>query len=309
MMRIGLCQVDGKLPNLALMRISAFHKERGDEVLWFSPLDRYNRVYASKIFTFTPDDYYLPPDAIRGGTGYDIRSHLPEEVEACEPEYSIYPNFTEAIGFLTRGCVNRCPWCVVPEKEGGIHVVGDIERVAAGRKRVLLFDNNFLAAPREFVAEQVEKMRRLKIRVDFNQATDARLYNEETAPLMARIPWIRHPRLSCDTDAMIPHVLRAVRLLRENGWTYEVFVYVLAKNDGIDSAIHRILSLTSADRYIVPFVMPYRDLHSDADPPGPRLRALARWCNRAQIRKTCSFEQYAISRQSAWKTQKEKQDK
>lgn len=291
-MNVALRQIDGKLPNLALMRLAAFHKSRGDRVSWFIPIERYDRIYASKVFTFTPDDPYLPPDAIRGGTGYDIRSRLPEEVEACNPDYSIYPDFKEAIGFLTRGCVNKCPWCVVPEKEGGIHVVGDIERVAAGRKRILLFDNNFLAAPREFVAEQVEKMRRLKVRVDFNQATDARLYDEETTPIMARVPWIRHPRLSCDTDAMIPHVLRAVRLLRENGWTYEVFVYILAKNDGIDSALDRICRLTSADRYIIPFVMPYRNLHDDSDPPGRELRDLARWCNRQTLRKSCTFAEY-----------------
>lgn len=292
-MRIAIRQIDGKLPNLALMRLCAYHKARGDEVDWFAPLARYDRVYASKVFTFTPDDPYLPPDAIRGGTGYDIRSRLPEEVEACDPDYSIYPDFSEAIGFLTRGCVNRCPWCVVPDKEGGIHVVGDIERVAQGRRRVLLFDNNFLAAPLEFVREQAEKMQRLKIRVDFNQATDARLYTEDTAPIMARIPWIRHPRLSCDTDGMVPHVLNAVRLLREYGWTYEVFVYVLAKNDGIDSALDRINRLTSADRYIIPFVMPYRDLHNAAaDPPGQRLRDLARWCNRQTLRKACRFEDY-----------------
>jgi len=292
MMRVALAQVDGKLPNLALMRLAAYHRARGDSVEWFAPMARYDRVYASKVFTFTPDDRYLPPDAVRGGTGYDIRSRLPEEVEACAPDYSIYPQFREAVGFLTRGCPNRCPWCVVPEKEGGIRVVGDIEAVAQGRGRVLLFDNNFLAAPLEFVAEQVAKMRRLRIRVDFNQATDARLYDEATAPLMASVPWIRHPRLSCDADAMIPHVLNAVRLLRQNGWTYEVFVYVLATNGGVASALHRILSLTSADRYIVPFVMPYRDLHSDADPPGRELRDLARWCNRQALRKACPFEEY-----------------
>ena len=291
-MKVALAQVDGKLPNLALMRLAAYHKARGDSVEWFAPLARYNRVYASKVFTFTPDDPYLPPDVVRGGTGYDIRSRLPEEVEACAPDYSIYPDFKEAIGFLTRGCVNNCPWCVVPEKEGGIHIVGDIETVAQGRKRVLLFDNNFLAAPREFIAEQVEKMRRLKLRVDFNQATDARLYNEDSARIMARVPWIRHPRLSCDTDAMIPHVLNAVRLLRKNGWTYEVFVYILATNEGIPSALHRIQSLTSADHYIIPFVMPFRDLHSEANPPGRRLRNLARWCNRQTIRKSCSFDEY-----------------
>jgi hypothetical protein len=273
------------------MRIAAWHRRRGDAVEWFMPLMRYERVYASKVFTFTEDDPYLPGDAIRGGTGYDIESRLPEEVEACDPDYSIYPDFREAIGFLTRGCVNQCPWCVVPRKEGGIRVVGDIERVAQGRKRVLLFDNNFLAAPREFVREQVGKMRRLGLRVDFNQGTDARLYDEETAAVMASVPWIRYPRLACDTDGMIPHVLQAVRLLRANGWHGEVFCYVLAKNGEIPSALYRISSLVSADRGIVPFVMPYRGLDR-ADQPERRLKNLARWCNRQFVRKACSFAEY-----------------
>jgi hypothetical protein len=294
MMRIGLCQVDGSLPNLALMRIAAWHKARGDSVEWFMPLMRYEKVYASKIFTFTPEDPYLPPNAIRGGTGYDIASRLPDEIEACEPDYSIYPDFCEAIGFLTRGCVNNCPWCVVPQKEGGIRVVGDIERVAQGRKRVLLFDNNFLAAPREFILEQVGKMRRLRIRVDLNQGTDARLYDEETAAIMAGVPWIRYPRLACDTDGMIPHVLRAVRLLRKNGWRGEVFCYVLAVDGEIPSALHRIASLTAADPGIVPFVMPYRDFRS-ATKPSRELMKLSRWCNRQHIRKACAFTDYKRS--------------
>lgn len=291
-MKVALRQIDGKLPNLALMRLAAYHRARGDEVEWFAPLARYDRVYASKIFTFTPDDPYLPPDAIRGGTGYDIASRLPDEVEACEPDYSIYPDFQEAIGFLTRGCVNNCPWCVVPRKEGHIRVVSDIERIAQGRRHVLLFDNNFVAAPIEFVREQVEKMRRLKVRVDFNQATDARRYTEEVAEIMAHVPWIRYPRLACDWDGMVPHVVRAVSLLRRFGWGGEVMVYVLAKNDGIDSALMRIAKLSEADPNIVPFVMPFRNLDDDSDPPGPRLRALARWCNRSALRKSCKFAEF-----------------
>ncbi len=291
MMRIGLCQVDGSLPNLALMRIAAFHHARGDTVEWFMPLMRYERVYASKVFSFTADDPYLPADAVRGGTGYDVASRLPEEIEACDPDYSIYPDVKDAVGFLTRGCVRSCPWCVVPEKEGGLRVVGDIERVAQGRKRVLLFDNNFLGAPREFIREQVGKMRRLRVRVDLNQGTDARLYDEETAAIMASVPWIRYPRLACDTDGMIPHVLRAVRLLRVNGWRGEVFCYVLAKDGEIPSALHRIASLTSADPGIVPFVMPFRDLHSKAG-VSRELGRLARWCNRQHVRKACEFKDY-----------------
>ena len=193
-MTVAIHSVDGlNYPNLALMRISAWHKAQGDTVQWYAPLASYGRIYASKIFTFTPEDPYLPPDAIRGGTGYDVAGRLPPDVESMPPDYSIYPQFDAAYGFLTRGCVNDCPWCVVPRKEGKLSVIGDIERICSTntgfRHKAILMDNNFLAAPIDFVREQVDKMRRLKIRVDFNQGTDARLYNDETARIVARIPF------------------------------------------------------------------------------------------------------------------------
>jgi len=150
-------------------------------------------------------------------------------------------------------------------------------------------DNNFLAAPLDFVREQIGKMRRLKIRVDFNQATDARLYNEETAPIMAKCPVTRYIRMSCDTDAMLPFCVNAIKLLRGHGYAKEVFVYILAKNNGIESALRRIRGLTEADRLAVPFVMPYRSLSDNSIAPSEDLRRLARWCNRAWLRKSCEF--------------------
>lgn len=296
-MRVAIHSVDGhNYPNLALMRISAWHKAQGDSVEWFSPLMLYDRVYASKVFTFTPDDPYLPPDAIRGGTGYNVTSHLPPEIDAMKPDYTIYPQFEEAYGFLTRGCVNKCPWCVVPKKEGAIKIVGDIEEICntntGFRRKAILMDNNFLAAPLDFVREQIDKMRRLKIRVDFNQATDARLYDDERAELMARLPVIRYIRMSCDTDAMVPHCLSAISRLREFGYRREVFCYILAANDGIDSALYRIETLTRHDAKVVPFVMPFRSLTDNGVMPSAELRRLARWCNRSMIRKTCTFNEY-----------------
>ena len=296
-MRIAIHSVDGHhFPNLALMRISAWHKAQGDSVEWFAPLARYDRVYASKVFTFTKDDPYLPPDAIRGGTGYDVTSKLPPEIESTPPDYTIYPQFDAAYGFLTRGCPNKCPWCVVPRKEGAIRAVADIEdicRTNTGfRHKAILMDNNFLAAPIDFVREQTDKMRRLKIRVDFNQATDARLYDDERAQIMAKVPWLSMVRISCDTDAMLPHCVAAIRRLRGFGCRKDVLVYVLAKNDGIASALHRIYGLMAADRRAVPFVMPYRSLTDDSIQPSAELLRLARWCNRAWIRNQCKFEDY-----------------
>ena len=97
------------------------------------------------------------------------------------PDYSIYPQFREAYGFLSRGCIRRCPWCVVPVKEGKIRAVADIEEIAGDRREVELMDNNFLANGPAFVREQLEKIARLKLRVDFNQGLDARLVNEDNA--------------------------------------------------------------------------------------------------------------------------------
>ena len=296
-MRVAIHSVDGhNYPNLALMRISAWHKAQGDSVEWFAPLASYDRVYASKVFTFTPDDPYLPPDAIRGGTGYNVTSHLPPEIDAMKPDYTIYPQFEEAYGFLTRGCVNKCPWCVVPKKEGAIKIVGDIEEICntdtGFRRKAILMDNNFLAAPLDFVREQIDKMRRLKIRVDFNQATDARLYDDERAELMAGVPWLSMVRISCDTDAMLPICVNAIKALRRFGCKKDILVYVLATNSGIESALRRIYGLMDADRRVAPFVMPFRSLTDKSIQPNAELRALARWCNRAWLRKSCRFEDY-----------------
>ena len=109
-------------PNLALMKIAAFHKTRGDTVQWWNALFNasYGAIYSSKVFDFTPENLYLPPDTIKGGTGYGLFSELPPEIDTLFPDYSIYPECDYAMGYITRGCPNHCRWCVVPQKEGGI---------------------------------------------------------------------------------------------------------------------------------------------------------------------------------------------
>ena len=112
-MKIALVAVDGHsgFPNLALMRLSAWHKAQGDAVEWWSGFTHYDRAYLSKVFTFTPDFEYTvnAEEIITGGTGYKDYSSLPPEVETTPPDYSIYPSYKRAIGFLTRGCVRQCP--------------------------------------------------------------------------------------------------------------------------------------------------------------------------------------------------------
>ena len=121
-MVIGLIAVDSKYPNLALMKLSAYHKAKGDLVEWYTPFQHYDVVYMAKVFTFTPDYYQVIANADKvekGGTGYDIRKTLPLEIDRLQPDYSIYNIAPDlAYGFLTRGCPNKCKWCVVPQKEG-----------------------------------------------------------------------------------------------------------------------------------------------------------------------------------------------
>lgn len=148
-MKIGLLVVDSNYPNLALMKISNYHKARGHDVEWYNPLSPYDKVYIAKVFTFTPDyKYYINADQIeKGGTGYDIEKVLPIEIDRIQPDYSIYNIVPDlAYGFLTRGCPNRCKWCVVPQKEGKISPYMDIEEVVAGRRKAILMDNNVLAS-------------------------------------------------------------------------------------------------------------------------------------------------------------------
>ena len=293
-MKIALVDVDGRnFPNLALMKLSAWHKVQGESVEWYDPLfSRPDKIYASKVFTFTPDfqDYAAgDPEPIRGGTGYDPVVKLPDEVERMIPDYSLYPDFPSAIGFLTRGCIRNCKWCIVPKKEGELRTVDDIERVAAGRKEVVLLDNNFLAADDEFVREQLEKAARLRLKLDFNQGLDARLVTPENARLLAACRWIRYIRFSCDTIAMIEPIRRAVELVREAGFRREIFVYMLVTD--IADAEKRLKALV--DLNVIPFAQPYRDFTGDSTPTAEQ-RKFASFVNvkGGKLCRKMSFKEY-----------------
>ena len=217
-MRIGLVDIDSHAkvkkwgatvyPNLALCKIAAYHRAQGDEVEWAIPLCHYDIIYKSKIFNFSPDDLtaYDADKIVCGGTGYDIESKLPTEIDRTRPDYSIYPSVPTdiAYGFLTRGCPNKCKWCVVPRKEGAIAPYMDIDEVADGRKKVVLMDNNILAAG-DYAIEQLTKIIEKGYRVDFNQALDARLVTDEFARVARRVinpPTIRS--VASDRERVAP---------------------------------------------------------------------------------------------------------
>ncbi len=288
-MHIGLHDSDNTgFPNLALMKISAWHKAQGDTVEWFVPMLHYDRVYSSKVFTFTHEDPYLPPDTIKGGTGYGLYKDLPPEIDSMFPDYSIYPNCDYAIGFLTRGCIRACPWCVVPKKEGKIRPYRTWKEIKRpDSKKIVFMDNNVLACPHGI--EQITDMGGQDVRVDFNQGLDARLITDDVAELLGRLKWIRSLRLACDTGAMLPVVTKTIERLGKHGVKpWRIFVYCLVQD--IEDAAKRAYALR--DLGVDVFAQPYRDFTNNIEPT-PEQKDFARYVNRKEIFKTVPrFEDY-----------------
>lgn len=226
-------------PNYALMKISAWHKAAGDAVEWWNPLYRYDRVYSSKVFDFTPADPYLPEDTVRGGTGYrdiPLDTELPPEIDSMFPDYSIYPDCDYAIGYLTRGCIRNCRWCVVPQKEGKIRPYRTWnDLVRKDTDKLVLMDNNILASDHGIA--QLESMIGSGYRIDLNQGMDVRLVNDGIAGILSKLKWIRFIRFSCDQKSQIEPVKRTIELLGKHGIRpYRIFVYILVTKNIRDAA-------------------------------------------------------------------------
>ena len=210
--KIGLIDVDGKMPNLALMKLSAWHKQQGDSVELTMPVlaAGYDKVYMSKVFTWS-DMPCLPDNAEVGGTGYDLHKTLPDEIEHLCPDYSLY-NMDYSMGFLTRGCIRKCEFCFVPEKEGNIRSAAYLTEFLRHDRAVLL-DNNVLA--HHHGIDQIKLIAETGIKVDFNQGLDARLIDDGIAKLLAKVKWLKPIRLACDNTAMMEPVKKAVELFGE----------------------------------------------------------------------------------------------
>lgn len=294
MKRIGLLAVDSNYPNLALMKIAAHHKQMGDSVEWYNPLTEYDKVYKAKVFSFTPDyGYYIHAEEIEeGGTGYDISKVLPKEIDRLQPDYSFYPQINDktAYGFLTRGCPNTCKWCVVPEKEGKIAPYMDIEEIAInGRKEIILMDNNILAS--DYGLEQIEKIAKLKLRVDFNQGLDARLVTPEIAALLAKVRWIKRIRFGCDTPAQIAECERATSLIDKFGYKGEYFFYCILLNDFKES-FERVNHWRNKGRRFSPHAQPYRDINNPHQIIPQWQKDLAGWSDNKWVFRTCQFKDF-----------------
>lgn len=288
-MRVGLIDVDGhRFPNLALMKISARHKRQGDRVEMAHPGGRfYDRVYASKVFTFTPDIDWRPPTdlIIRGGTGYSMRTNLPDDVEHIMPDYSLYGISDTAYGFLSRGCPRGCPFCIVGEKEGlASRKVADLREWWNGQPNIVLMDANVTACPdwRDLFGQLAES----GAEVDINQGVDVRMLSDEKADALLKVRMKRIHFAWDGLDDLEPKFALVADRFRKMIRAHRVSVYVLVNfNSSMEWNLHRVETLRRLG--FDPYVMVY-----DKKNAPPDVRRLQRWCNAKPIFKTVKFKDY-----------------
>ena len=281
-MRIGLIDIELKIFNTANMQIAAYHKAKGDSVAWWSPLtDRqFDVVYCSSLFDFT-DKREVPGRAITGGTGFDVGSRLSVAIEACDLDYSIYPECDRSFVWFSRGCNRKCPWCVVPEKEGEIRPT-EPKNLNPKGKYIVVQDNNFFANPQweramsflQFVGQPV----------DF-QGVDARLLNRRRCDFLSSLKHHKQIKIAWDypTENLVVKLRDIITWIKP----WKLMCYVLIGfNSTEEQDLYRVETLRNLK--IDPFVMPYdkRDFYQ---------RAFTRWANHKAIFKTVKWEDYLHS--------------
>lgn len=308
-MYIGLYDVDShNFPNLALMKISAYHKAKGDTVEFINHLQHYDKVYVAKVFgdEYTQMDNTIiqADEIIYGGTGFAITikngkevyhkdrdKELPYEIEHMYPDYLLYPELTKnkAYGFLTRGCCNNCEFCIVTKKEGICsHKVADLSEWWNGQKEIILLDANILACKdrKELLQQLIDS----GAKVDFTQGLDARFVTEEIAHMLSQIKtkmWHFAFDFMKNEEKIIKGLKTFVDVVHPND--RNAIVYTLTNFDTtIEQDLYRINAIRNVG--LSPDVRIYQ---KNSLPKRHILRDLQRWCNNRFVYRSCpDFMQY-----------------
>ena len=308
-MKIGLLDVDShNFPNLPLMKISAYHKQNGDEVEFIEPFMHYEKVYVSKVFGEEYSDDCLfainADEVVYGGTGYAITvengkevyhkekdKSLPYEIEHIYPDYSLYPDLTrdKAYGFLTRGCCNNCDFCIVSKKEGRCSKkVADLSEWWRGQKEIILLDPNILACKdrKELLQQLIDS----GAKVDFTQGLDARFITVEVAEMLKQIKtkmWHFAFDFMKNEKAIVKGLQTFVNVMGLKAVKTKCYVYVLTNyNTTFEEDLRRVKLIQGIG--IDPDIRIYRKKTA------PQItKDLQRWCNNRLIyRSQPDFMQY-----------------
>lgn len=292
-MKIGLIDVDRtSFPNLTLMKISAYHKRRGDKVEWWNGLLTYDRVYKAKVFddTYSQDiEWCINADEIiKGGTGYDLENQLPDEIEHIRPDYSLYGISDTAYGFLTRGCPRGCPFCIVKNKEGGrSHQVAELGEFYNGENKIILLDPNITAS--QECEKLFDDLIKTKALIEFNQGIDVRLLTDKGIDQLNRM------RLKMLHFAWDNYEFKTYEKLKQIRQSLEydsrsLRVYVLTNfGTTFDQDLERVIKLRELD--YDPYVMIYDKPHAPK-----KVKQLQGWVNNKRIWRTIGdFNEYRPS--------------
>lgn len=304
-MNIGLYDVDShNFPNLPLMKISAWHKARGDNVEFVLPLKYYDKIYVSKIFgdeyTKMPNFCLQADEIVYGGTGFAITvengkevyhkdrdPNLPDEIEHIYPDYSLYPDLAKdkAYGFLTRGCCNNCDFCIVSKKEGLCsQKVADLSEFWHGQKEIILLDANILACKDRL--ELLKQLADSKAWIDFSQGLDARFITEEVAKALNAVKKnIVH--FAFDFMKNEKAIVKGLKTYSQyNKVSTSDSVYILTNFDTtIEEDLYRVKMVQEAG--FIPDIRIYRK-----NTAPQILRDLQRWSNNRFIYRSCDFMDY-----------------
>lgn len=303
MAKIGLWSDCHNFPSLPMMKLSAYHKSLGDSVEPFFPLNHYDLVYASKVFSFTADiddECIVQADEIRkGGTGYCIKVEngkeifdkskdvpLPKEIEHIYPDYSLYPQYDYAAGFLTRGCPRGCEFCIVGKKEGRCsYQVAELSEFWRGQKEIELLDPNILACKNH--EKLLEQLAQTKAKVNFNQGIDIRLTTPDNIALLNKIkaPML-HFAWDKPEDDLTKYFKQFSELTAVKSYRNKI-VYVLTNfGSTMEQNLYRIYALR--DLGYSPYIMIYQKETAPKE-----IKRLQRWCNNRFIFRSCEkFEDY-----------------
>lgn len=312
MAKIGIIQVDGDIPNLALMKIAGYHESIGDSVEWWQgPLfnNQYSKVYASKIFNFSSLPDGIPGNTVIGGTGIDHFNKLPAEIESATPSYSLYlqgwgpsnqnphKNYPLSaanyhLGFSMKGCRFACKFCVVPKKEGRPYLYNAIDEIlinSKGENRLMLLDNDFFGGSNW--KQNLIRIKELKLKVCFVQGLNIRIITVEQAELLSTVNYTnskfnqKYLTFAWDKydDEKLIH--KGIKICNDAGIPcrqMQFFVLI-----GFDSTKEQDYSRVMALKKLgcMPFVMPFNK-------NDPYQKSFTRWVNQRAVFNSCSWKDY-----------------
>ena len=275
---IGLYNLEPKIVNSAMMQVSKYYKKKGYQVWDWHPLYKYDKVYAFSLFDFT-DKQFVTEEMITGGTGFDIESKLPPEIEEMDYDYTIFPQCDYSIVWFSRGCFRNCPFCIVRQKEGYIHPV-DPKQLNPRGKYIKVMDNNFFANPQWRNA--IKQLQKWNKPVDM-QGFDIRLFDDEQGEALTSLRHYKQFKFAWDNPR--ENIDDKIELLLDYIKPSKLMCYVLIGYWSTpEEDLHRVMHLWD-DYHIDAFAMPYKRYDTYQS-------RFSRWCNNKLIFKTRSWGEY-----------------